>query len=67
MGIDVQTVSPAPFQCYYWTEPGFGLELSRIVNDRIAEIAAKWPDRFVGMGTVPLQSAELAVAERSAA
>jgi aminocarboxymuconate-semialdehyde decarboxylase len=63
MGIDVQAVSPAPFQCYYWTEPDFGLELSRIVNDRIAEIAAKWPERFVGLGTVPLQNAELAVAE----
>jgi aminocarboxymuconate-semialdehyde decarboxylase len=63
MGIDVQAVSPAPFQCYYWTEPDFGLELSGIVNDRIAEIAAKSPDRFVGLGTVPLQNAELAVAE----
>jgi aminocarboxymuconate-semialdehyde decarboxylase len=63
MGIDVQAVSPAPFQYYYWTEPGFGAELARGVNDRIAEIVAKWPDRFVGIGTVPLQNAELAVAE----
>ena len=63
MGIDVQAVSPAPNQCCYWTEPGFGLEISRAVNDRLAEIVATWPERFVGLGTVPLQNVELAVAE----
>src|SRR6266511_41287 len=63
MGIDIQAVSPAPQQTYYWTEPGLGAEVSRMVNDRLAEIVAKWPDRFVGLGTVPLQNAELAVIE----
>jgi aminocarboxymuconate-semialdehyde decarboxylase len=63
MGIDIQAVSPAPQQTYYWTDPGLGVELSRMVNDRLAEIAAKWPDRFVGLGTVPLQNVDLAVAE----
>jgi aminocarboxymuconate-semialdehyde decarboxylase len=63
MGIDIQAVSPAPFQYYYWTEPGHGAELATRVNDRIAEIAATHPDRFVGLGTVPLQNADLAVKE----
>ncbi len=63
MGIDIQAVSPAPQQTYYWTEPGLGAELSRMVNDRLAEIVAKWPDRFVGLGTVPLQNVDLAVIE----
>ena len=63
MGIDIQAVSPAPQQTYYWTEPGLGAELSRQVNDRLAEIVAKWPDRFVGLGTVPLQNVDLAVIE----
>ncbi len=63
MGIDVQAVSPAPNQCCYWTEPGLGLEISQAVNDRLAEIVATWPERFVGLGTVPLQNVELAVAE----
>ena len=63
MGVDVQAVSPAPQQTYYWAEPGLGLEVSRVINDRLAEIAAKWPDRFVGLGTVPLQNVELAVGE----
>ena len=63
MGIDVQAVSPAPNQTYYWTDPGEGRELARMVNERLAEICAKWPERFVGLGTVPLQDAELAVQE----
>jgi aminocarboxymuconate-semialdehyde decarboxylase len=63
MGIDMQAVSPAPNQCYYWTEPELGVELSRMVNDRLAEIVATWPDRFVALGTVPLQQIDLAVAE----
>jgi aminocarboxymuconate-semialdehyde decarboxylase len=63
MGIDVQAVSPAPHQTYYWTDPWMGQELARAVNERLAEIAAKHPDRFVPMGTVPLQDVELAVSE----
>lgn len=63
MGIDVQAVSPAPQQTYYWTEPGEGRELARMVNERLAEVCAKWPERFVGLGTVPLQDADIAVQE----
>jgi aminocarboxymuconate-semialdehyde decarboxylase len=63
MGIDVQAVSPAPHQTYYWSDPGMGQELARAVNERLAQIAAQHPDRFVPMGTVPLQDAGLAVAE----
>jgi aminocarboxymuconate-semialdehyde decarboxylase len=63
MGIDMQAVSPAPNQCYYWTDPALGVELSRMVNDRLAEIVATWPERFVALGTVPLQDVDLAVAE----
>jgi aminocarboxymuconate-semialdehyde decarboxylase len=63
MGIDIQAVSPAPHQTYYWTDPGMGAELSRSVNERLAEIVAEHPDRFVALGTVPLQDTSLAIAE----
>jgi aminocarboxymuconate-semialdehyde decarboxylase len=33
------------------------------VNERIAEICGKYPERFVGLGTVPLQDPDLAVSE----
>jgi aminocarboxymuconate-semialdehyde decarboxylase len=61
-GIDIQAISPSP-QYYYWAEPELGRETARLVNNRIAEIVASHPDRFVGMGTVPLQAPALAVAE----
>jgi aminocarboxymuconate-semialdehyde decarboxylase len=63
MGIDMQAVSPSPGQYYYWAEPGLGRDLSRAQNNRIAEIVAMHPERFIGLGTVPLQDAKMATAE----
>ncbi len=63
MGIDIQAISPAPRQTYYGADPDLGLEASRAVNDFIADICGRYPDRFVGLGTVPFQAPELAVAE----
>lgn len=63
MGIDVQAVSPAPAQYYYYADAAFGLELARDLNDRIAAIVAEHPERFVGLGSVPLQDARLATRE----
>ena len=62
-GIDVQAVSPSPAQYYYSAEPELGLQAARIVNDGIARAISAYPDRFVGMGTVPLQAPHLAIAE----
>jgi aminocarboxymuconate-semialdehyde decarboxylase len=63
MGIDIQAVSPAPRQTYYGADPDLGLATSRVQNDEIAELCGRHPDRFVGLGTVPFQAPELAVAE----
>jgi aminocarboxymuconate-semialdehyde decarboxylase len=37
--------------------------VSRQINDDIAEMCGRYPDRFVGLGTVPFQAPELALAE----
>jgi aminocarboxymuconate-semialdehyde decarboxylase len=63
MGIDIQAISPAPRQTYYGADPDLGRATARAINDFIAEICGKHPDRFVGLGTVPFQAPELAVAE----
>jgi aminocarboxymuconate-semialdehyde decarboxylase len=63
MGVDIQAVCPAPYHFFYFTEPGYGAELAREVNEGIAQVAADTPDRFVGMGTVPLQDSQLAIKE----
>lgn len=63
MGIDIQAISPAPFQYFYFAEPERGAALARRVNEGIAALVAATPQRFVGIGSVPLQNPELAVQE----
>jgi aminocarboxymuconate-semialdehyde decarboxylase len=63
MGVDIQAVSPAPYQYYYWAEPEPGRAAAQAINDHLAGIAAAHPDRFVALGTVPLQHTGMAVAE----
>lgn len=63
MGIDIQAISPAPRQTYYGADPELGRDVSRVINDHLAEICGRYPDRFVGLGTIPLQAPEFAVAE----
>ena len=63
LGVDVQAISPSPGQYYYFAPPELGREGARIVNEGIAEAVARHPDRLVGMGSVPLQNVEMAIAE----
>ena len=63
MGIDVQALSVAPPQYYYWTDPALGRRLARMQNEHLAQMVEDHPDRFVGLATVPLQDVEAAVAE----
>jgi aminocarboxymuconate-semialdehyde decarboxylase len=62
-GIDIQAISTAPPQYYYWAEPELGRDVARTINDNIASIVHEHPDRFVGLCTVPMQAPEFAVAE----
>jgi len=61
--VDLMVASPPPFLFFYELDGPTGLEACRIQNDGIAEVAAKYPERFVGMGIVPLQDPDLAVRE----
>ena len=62
-GIDVQAISTSPFHYNYGYDADFARDTSRVVNDRIAEVVAMHPDRFVGLGTAPLQDPEMALTE----
>jgi aminocarboxymuconate-semialdehyde decarboxylase len=55
MGVDMQLVFPPPFQCYYTLPLDIAVKATRMVNDGIAEYVARKPDRFVALGSVPLQ------------
>jgi aminocarboxymuconate-semialdehyde decarboxylase len=61
--VDVQVLSTVPVMFSYWAKPQDTLDLSMFLNDHIAGIVHRWPQRFVGLGTIPLQDPELAIQE----
>jgi len=61
--VDVQVLSTVPVMFSYWAKPADCHDLSRILNDDLAETVRQHPKRFVGLGTLPLQAPELAVQE----
>jgi aminocarboxymuconate-semialdehyde decarboxylase len=63
LGVAAQVLMPIPFTFCYDADPAVAGWLARVQNDAIAEIVAARPDRFYGLGTVPLQDPAAAVAE----
>ncbi|MER5184063.1 amidohydrolase family protein [Streptomyces sp. NPDC002896] len=61
MGVDIQVVGPMPMH-HYWAEPDLAVRLARTVNEAVAAHCAQAPERLYGLGTVPLQHPDLAVA-----
>lgn len=61
-GVDVQIVSPSPSHYHYWAEPDLAERVARIANEGTAAHCAQAPGRLLGLGLVPLQHPELAVA-----
>lgn len=61
--VTIQVLSTIPVLFNYWAKPSDGLETSRFFNDHIAETAGRQPDRFIGIGTVPLQDIDLSIKE----
>jgi aminocarboxymuconate-semialdehyde decarboxylase len=59
----VQVVCTVPVMFSYWAKPIDGLDVARFLNDHIAELVEKYPRHYVGLGTLPMQDPELAVAE----
>jgi aminocarboxymuconate-semialdehyde decarboxylase len=61
--VDVQVLSTIPVMFSYWAKPQDCLEVSRFLNDHIAQVVKNHPQRFIGLGTVPMAAPELAVKE----
>ena len=65
-GVDQQVLSPMPELLAYRLSPTDCLELSQHLNETIAKMVSESPDRFFGLGAVPLQDPDLAAKELTA-
>ena len=67
MKIDMQAISPSPILLFYWEDAAVAAHFSRRQNEAIQAVVKKHPDRFIGFGSVPLQSVadSIAIAEEA--
>jgi aminocarboxymuconate-semialdehyde decarboxylase len=63
MRVARQALSPMPELLSYWLPLEDAKVLIRYLNDEIAAMVAHAPERFVGLGAVPLQDSEAAIRE----
>jgi len=63
-GIDTNVVSSATvIQGTSWADPQTDLDLCKRCNDRMTDWVVKYPNRFIGSFTLPLQDVTLALGE----
>jgi aminocarboxymuconate-semialdehyde decarboxylase len=58
-----QVLSPMPELLSYWFAPEDGAALCRYLNETLAGLIESAPQRFLGLGAVPLQDVDAAIRE----
>ncbi len=62
-GVDVQVLSTVPVMFNYHVPPADGHYIAQCLNDHIASVVAQFPQKFIGLGTLPMQSSEFSIRE----
>jgi aminocarboxymuconate-semialdehyde decarboxylase len=63
LGVDVHVVSPYVGFYNYELPPDVARATAQAINDEIAQMARARPERFAGLGTLPMQDPKAAIAE----
>ena len=58
-----QVICTIPVMFSYWAKAKDALEISRFLNDHILDVVLKYPKKFIGLATVPMQDISLAIQE----
>ncbi len=60
VGVQTQLLS---YTCpnVYWANDDMAEEIVGVMNDHLTEVCAQWPDRFRGLGSIPMQNPDLAL------
>lgn len=61
--VDMMVLCTIPVLFNYWAKPEDTLDWSRFLNDHLLQVQSKYPDRFIGLGTLPMQDTGLAILE----
>ena len=61
--VDVQVLSVCPQTFVYAQPPALAAAFARIQNEQLAKLAKTHPDRFLAIGTLPMQAPKVAVDE----
>lgn len=61
--VDVMVLCTVPVLFSYWAQPVHTLEWSQFLNDHLASVVRTYPNRFIGLGTLPMQDVTLACQE----
>ena len=59
----IQVISTVPVLFNYWAKPEHCLDLAKYLNDDIAMTTQQYPEKYIGLATLPMQAPELAVEE----
>ncbi|MDZ4757123.1 MAG: amidohydrolase family protein [Bacteroidota bacterium] len=61
--VDKMVLCTVPVLFNYWAKPADTLNWSRFLNDHLVEVQRNYNNRFIGLGTLPMQDIQMAIQE----